>query len=163
MGTDNIFQVDSPKEIFIHFKVFIGESFPCGLAIIFFREKPRRSEHDSMNGLRRLSLEPSLTLASRPIAKSAGGGNGSNSRAGDRNKKSELEALRSHHGTPKPDVGLFHAARRVYLTGGNPFEGLDASGYLRYAGLVSAGAFAIAYDPSLFSELLSRIPRTGGK
>jgi hypothetical protein len=51
----------------------------------------------------------------------------------------------------------------VYLTGGNPFEGLDASGYLRYAGLVSAGAFAIAYDPSLFSELLSRIPRTGGK
>jgi hypothetical protein len=51
----------------------------------------------------------------------------------------------------------------VYLTGANPFDGLDASGYLRYAGLVSAAAFAIAYDPSLFSELLSRIPRTGGK
>jgi hypothetical protein len=47
----------------------------------------------------------------------AGDGNGSNPRTGDRNKKSELEAPRSHHGMLRPDADHKRRDRDLLIVG----------------------------------------------
>ena len=49
----------------------------------------------------------------------------------------------------------------IFLATGDPFKDLGAAGYLRLAGLVSAVAFAVGYDPSRFTELLAYLPKPG--
>jgi hypothetical protein len=49
----------------------------------------------------------------------------------------------------------------VFITNDAPFENITASGYIRYAGLISSVAFAVGYDPAMFGELLSRMPSIG--
>jgi hypothetical protein len=49
----------------------------------------------------------------------------------------------------------------VFITNDAPFENITASGYIRYAGLISSVAFAVGYDPAMFGELLSRVPSIG--
>jgi hypothetical protein len=49
----------------------------------------------------------------------------------------------------------------IYLAAGDPFKDLTSSEYLRLAGLISAIAFAVGYDPSRFTELLNYLPKPG--
>jgi hypothetical protein len=49
-----------------------------------------------------------------------------------------------------------------YLAAGDPFKDMNASQYLRLAGLVSCVAFGVGYDPSRFTELINNLPKPGG-
>ena len=51
MRTDNVFEIHTPVEIFIHLDVGVRISFPHCPVVVLFGKEPRCSEHDACKAL----------------------------------------------------------------------------------------------------------------